>query len=380
MLADAIVPVRDDLWPLPDCAISASACWASCGLRILAYLGIPAAAVLTDTIVVFGSLAVAGYLMYRGRYGAQAARVAAPSAMVFALVAVASVAATLNNSGESWATSAAGGFAAAGVAAARFGRRGGRGDRRPAVPVHRRHARPRAVAACRRAARRRPACRRSARRIRASSTSISRPRSSGSRAKPASLIGLSDHATPIAHADWIQHIHAEDREVYIQALDDYRSHPGLAFRVEFRLRSESGRYPWFELRATMLGDRAPAARCLGLMADVTTRKEGESELLQRTLRDPLTGLGNRVAMMEELEQLTGRFPDTTFAVIDIDRFKSIHASLGDDGADALLAKIAERLVKRFKGVAEVFRVGGDAFAFVFAQRPGPPRDDRPRVA
>src|SRR5262249_21333971 len=156
----------------------------------------------------------------------------------------------------------------------------------------------------------------------------------------------SENATPMAHADWIQRIHADDRETYADALDDYRSHPGLAFRVEFRIRAEGARYPWIELRATMMGERAPAARCLGLMADVTTRKEHEAQALERTLRDPLTGLGNRVAMMEELEQLGGRFHDTTFAVIDVDRFKSIHASLGDDGADAVLAKVAERISMR----------------------------------
>jgi diguanylate cyclase (GGDEF)-like protein len=90
------------------------------------------------------------------------------------------------------------------------------------------------------------------------------------------------------------------------------------------------------------------------------------------LRDPLTGLGNRVALMEELEQLGKRFAGATFALLDIDRFKSIHASLGDSGGDDLLTQVSERLVKRFKGVAEVFRVGGDAFAILFTGSMGAP--------
>jgi len=47
-------------------------------------------------------------------------------------------------------------------------------------------------------------------------------------------------------------------------------------------------------------DPRHADRCLGLIADVTMRKESEAEVMDRTLRDPLTGLGNRVALMEEL--------------------------------------------------------------------------------
>jgi len=358
-LADAIVPIHD-LWPRQTRNFRFGL-YGLCAIGIAAYLGIPAAAVLADTIVVFGSLAVAGYLMYRGRFGAQAARVASPSALVFALVAVASVAATLNNTGESWATSAAGGFAAAaslllalaiaageGIAVLPFQSMASMPDIEP-LPADSAGEAMQAIGASHQGVFDLD--------FESEALRLSR--------EACTLIGLPEHGTPMAHADWIQRIHADDRETYADALGDYRSHPGLAFRVEFRIRAEGGRYPWIELRATMMGERAPAERCLGLMADVTTRKEHEAHALDRTMCDPLTGLGNRVAMMEELEHLAGRFPDTTFAVIDIDRFKSIHASLGDDGADAVLAKVAERISIRFPD-ARVFRVGGDAFAFVFA--------------
>jgi diguanylate cyclase (GGDEF)-like protein len=177
----------------------------------------------------------------------------------------------------------------------------------------------------------------------------------------------------MSHAEWLARVHEDDRAVYEKALTDYRAHTGLAFRIEFRVRSESGRYPWFELRATMMGEGARARRCLGLMADVTMRKESEAALMERTLRDPLTGLGNRVALMEELEQLGHGMKDATLALIDIDRFKSIHASLGDAGGDDVLSKVAERLSKRFGTLAEVFRVGGDAFAILFAKAGGEPQ-------
>ena len=374
MLADAIVPVHD-LWPRSVRRVRLTLA-AICLIGVLAWFGIPGAAVLTDSLVVLGTPAIAGYLVYRGRLGAQAARVAAPSALVFSLVVFASAIATMNNVGDSWATSAAGGFAAAGALLLALAVAAGEGiavlpfqsvaahpDAEPLSPPPEAPATGGFTSTALQA-------------IGASHQGVFDLDFDSEIVKlsreAAILIGLPQASARVAHADWLERIHPDDRETYAQALDDYRSHPGIAFRVEFRVRSESGRYAWLELRATMQGEHGPSERCLGLMADVTTRKETEAELVQRTLRDPLTGLGNRVALMEELEHLGGRLREATFALLDIDRFKQIHSSLGDEGADGLLAQIADRVVKRFHGVAEVFRVGGDAFAVLFAGACGEP--------
>jgi diguanylate cyclase (GGDEF)-like protein/PAS domain S-box-containing protein len=374
MLADAIVPVHD-MWPgLVQRFRMALA--GICLVGIFAYLGIPGMAVLADTLVVLGAPAIAAYLVYRGRLGAQAARVASPSALVFSLVVLASAVATLNNTGESWATSAAGGFAAASALLLALAVAAGEGI--AVLPFQSVAANPEFDPA--------PSPREAPAIGGFTSTALQAIGASHQGVfdldfaseivklsrEAATLIGLPPSGARMPHADWLDRVHPDDRETYAQAIDDYRSHPGIGFRVEFRLRAESGRYAWVELRATMQGDRGPAERCLGLMADVTTRKETEAELVERTLRDPLTGLGNRVALMEELDQLGPRLADATFALLDVDRFKQIHASLGDEGGDALLTQIAERVVKRFDKAAEVFRVGGDAFAVLFAQSQGEP--------
>jgi diguanylate cyclase (GGDEF)-like protein len=115
----------------------------------------------------------------------------------------------------------------------------------------------------------------------------------------------------------------------------------------------------------MIGDGAEAERCLGLLADVTARKEAEAAANERNLSDRLTGLGNRIALMEALEAASGNFADIAIALLDIDRFKSIHASLGDDGADGILSGLAQRLKRRFEEMAAIFRVSGDAFVVMF---------------
>jgi diguanylate cyclase (GGDEF)-like protein len=50
-------------------------------------------------------------------------------------------------------------------------------------------------------------------------------------------------------------------------------------------------------------------------------------------------------------------------ILDLDRFKSVNASVGHDGADALLKSVGTRLGGRFDRSA-IYRVGGDTFAII----------------
>ena len=363
-LADSVAPV-DEVWPRGTAVLT----WCLRGLlalAVLAFVGVPGAALLMQSAVVAGTAIIAGYLVHRGMLGARAARVVAPSAAVFSLVTLATAVVALGGFQDNPAAPAIiGGFAAAGAVLLALAISAGEGvailSAEHTVPVFRvtpppivHHAAPP------------PANNAALQAIGASHQGVfdldflnETVRLS---AEAAQLIGMRDGGKTFPHEEWVGRIHADDRETYLRAMQDYRDHPGLAFRIEFRVRSESGRYPWFELRATMIGEGQMATRCLGLMADVTTRKEFEAAANDKALHDPLTGLGNRVALMEALEQLGEGIHDAAYALLDIDRFKSIHASLGDAGGDEVLMRVAERLKRKFANIASVFRVGGDAFA------------------
>src|ERR1043166_888676 len=82
-LADAIIPVKE-MFPGRERRFIL-ALYALCGVAALAYLGVPAATLLTDIAIVAGSIAVAIYLVICGRKGVKAAQVVAPSATAFAL-------------------------------------------------------------------------------------------------------------------------------------------------------------------------------------------------------------------------------------------------------------------------------------------------------
>jgi diguanylate cyclase (GGDEF)-like protein/PAS domain S-box-containing protein len=86
--------------------------------------------------------------------------------------------------------------------------------------------------------------------------------------------------------------------------------------------------------------------------------------------DPLTGLANRMLLMDRLAQAaasTKAGEKLVLALLDIERFKSINDMFGRPEGDLLLAKMAARLVGLAGNANRVARVGADRFAVIVPQ-------------
>ena len=88
---------------------------------------------------------------------------------------------------------------------------------------------------------------------------------------------------------------------------------------------------------------------------------------ERAQRDPLTGLANRAMMESQLTHRLGAQEKLSLFCLDLDRFKAINDTLGHQNGDALLRKVAERLLNVAGKDDVVARLGGDEFAIL---RPG----------
>lgn len=96
--------------------------------------------------------------------------------------------------------------------------------------------------------------------------------------------------------------------------------------------------------------------------------------LSQARTDAMTGLPNRRALDEQMEQRFARFRDGgspfSLALIDVDHFKRINDSHGHLGGDGVLQRIAQWLEDRFGsengGLSMVARFGGDEFAVISA--------------
>lgn len=80
--------------------------------------------------------------------------------------------------------------------------------------------------------------------------------------------------------------------------------------------------------------------------------------------DPLVGLPNRNAINERLSHLQGSVEasELSLAMLNIDGFAELSASLDREGGDALIKEISNRLRSAFPDTEVVARLEGDSFA------------------
>lgn len=103
--------------------------------------------------------------------------------------------------------------------------------------------------------------------------------------------------------------------------------------------------------------------------DITTRQQALDALGHLALHDPLTGLPNRALLLDRLEQAAAdaarRDSVLGVAVVDVDRFRHVNATLGPDLGDVVLRQVADRLVTLVQTGDTVARTAGDEFVVLW---------------
>jgi diguanylate cyclase (GGDEF)-like protein len=119
-----------------------------------------------------------------------------------------------------------------------------------------------------------------------------------------------------------------------------------------------------------------AARVTSLHRQLTDQRselEGlNEELTAIARRDPLTGLGNRRALQEDLELLEARVTRYghryCMALLDIDHFKSYNDTYGHQAGDDVLQAVAAQLRVEARGGDALYRYGGEEFLCIFPEQ------------
>jgi diguanylate cyclase (GGDEF)-like protein/PAS domain S-box-containing protein/excisionase family DNA binding protein len=129
-------------------------------------------------------------------------------------------------------------------------------------------------------------------------------------------------------------------------------------------------------RAPRPGSPADAAfleAISNLLATALARRAAEAEIRHRALHDDLTGLPNRVLLVDRIEQAVRRAGSgSPIAVLflDVDRFKYVNDTLGHRTGDHLLVQIGRRLQEAIRPGDTLARLGGDEFAILCEGRGG----------
>ena len=104
-----------------------------------------------------------------------------------------------------------------------------------------------------------------------------------------------------------------------------------------------------------------------LRAQVSERMRAEERLIHQARHDHLTGLPNRIHLLDRLDAAiaeTRRQARGPFAVLflDLDRFKLVNDSVGHAAGDEMLVEVGRRIARVLREGDVVARLGGDEFA------------------
>jgi diguanylate cyclase (GGDEF)-like protein/PAS domain S-box-containing protein len=106
----------------------------------------------------------------------------------------------------------------------------------------------------------------------------------------------------------------------------------------------------------------------GISRDVTAQVLAEQALAHQALHDAVTGLANRLALMDRLSQALVALDRSRGRVglffVDLDNFKVINDSLGHDAGDRVLVEAGRRLLRISRRGDTVARFGGDEFVLL----------------
>ena len=106
---------------------------------------------------------------------------------------------------------------------------------------------------------------------------------------------------------------------------------------------------------------------MGIMRDeIYILRQELSEADQRSLTDPLTGLGNRRKFDEDIHSSLALHSrgkiNAAVILIDMDKFKEINDTLGHVYGDAALKEVAKAITSSIREEDRAYRFGGDEFA------------------
>lgn len=183
------------------------------------------------------------------------------------------------------------------------------------------------------------------------------------------MLGFGENEIEDRLEEWLGRVHDADRARVQEEIAAHQKGLTPHFESEHRLLHKDGAFRWMLSRGLAVHDSSgKALRMAGSQTDITERK----------VSDPLTGLPNRLLFIDRLGRLikhAKRRKDHLFAVLflDLDGFKMINDSLGHLVGDQLLVGVATRLEKCLRSsdtlarLGETFtvaRLGGDEFTIL----------------
>lgn len=138
---------------------------------------------------------------------------------------------------------------------------------------------------------------------------------------------------------------------------------------------------WIQTNATPVHNKATGnlEYVYAIFDDISETVRLQKELLAQANRDFLTEVANRrhffTLGQHELARAARYASSTALLMLDIDHFKTVNDTHGHAAGDAVLKAVAQLCKKALREIDILGRIGGEEFAILLPQTPGPMAHD-----
>ena len=188
-------------------------------------------------------------------------------------------------------------------------------------------------------------------------------------ASPSTARALGLRAADLAGKDFVELVDPADGDRVRETLAEGE----VASNQVWRMRHRDGRVVSVEATGADLRNDSSVNGLLLTMRDVTEREAIQTELSRRAFSDELTGLANRAgfetAVAAALADSDPSHGSLSLLLVDLDDFKTINDSLGQEAGDRLLRAVGHRLASCLGPDDTAARFSGDEFALMLRGTP-----------
>lgn len=182
------------------------------------------------------------------------------------------------------------------------------------------------------------------------------------------LLGYDKDEFEVTFDKWMEMVHPDDIDKPNLNFTGHTQSLGKRSSNEYRIKRKDGEYKWFMSSSKAnIDQNGNVIRYAGSLSDITERKKQEETIRQMAYFDFLTGLPNRMFLLEEINDRVSKWAEDgqngAVMFIDMDNFKIVNDTFGHAFGDKLLKIVSRRLQTSIQNYSNITlaRLGGDEF-------------------